>query len=119
MNKKEMIVYGIKNCDTVKKATNWLSAHKIAFEFHDYKTQSISEAKLKDWCAQVGWEVLLNKKGTTWRKLGEKEQSKVIDELSAIAVMKANTSMIKRPVLENKGKVLAVGFDEKKYAEIL
>ena len=110
-------VYGIKNCDTVKKSLNWLTAHKIAFDFHDYKTQSITESKLKAWCAQVGWEVLLNKKGTTWRKLDEKTQASVTDERAAIAVMMANTSIIKRPVIEKKDKVLAVGFDEKLYSE--
>ena len=110
-------VYGIKNCDTVKKATSWLTAHKIAFDFHDYKTQSISEDTLKAWCAQVGWEVLLNKKGTTWRKLDEKTQASVTNEKTAIAVMLAHTSIIKRPVIEKKDKVVAVGFDEKVYIE--
>lgn len=112
-----MIVYGIKNCDTVKKALNWLTSHKIAFEFHDYKTQSITESKLKAWSAQVGWEVLLNKKGTTWRKLDEKTQASVTNEKAAIAVMLANTSAIKRPVIEKKDKVIAFGFDEKLYGE--
>jgi len=110
-----MIVYGIKNCDTVKKALTWLTAHKIAFDFHDYKTQSITESKLKTWAAQVGWEVLLNKKGTTWRKLDEKTQASVTNEKAAIAVMLANTSIIKRPVIEQKNKIMAVGFDEITY----
>ena len=113
----DIIVYGIKNCDTVKKALTWLTTHKIAFDFHDYKTQSITESKLKTWSAQVGWEVLLNKKGTTWRKLDEKTQASVTNEKAAIAVMIANTSIIKRPVIEKKDKVVAVGFDEKLYAE--
>ena len=113
----DTIVYGIKNCDTVKKSLNWLTANKIAFDFHDYKTQSITESKLKAWSAQVGWEVLLNKKGTTWRKLDEKTQASVTNEKAAIAVMMANTSIIKRPVVEKKDKVLAVGFDEKLYIE--
>lgn len=111
------ILYGIKNCDTVKKATTWLTSHQIAFDFHDYKTQSITESKLKAWCAQVGWEVLLNKKGTTWRKLDEQTQASVTNEKAAIAVMLANTSIIKRPVIEKKDKVVAVGFDEKVYGE--
>ena len=111
-----MIVYGIKNCDTVKKALTWLTAHKIAFDFHDYKTQSITESKLKTWAAQVGWEVLLNKKGTTWRKLDEKTQASVTNEKAAIDVMLANTSIIKRPVIEKKDKVIAVGFEEAVYS---
>lgn len=114
-----MIVYGIKNCDTVKKALTWLTAHKIAFDFHDYKTQSITEHKLQAWCAQVGWEVLLNKKGTTWRKLDEQTQATVTNEKAAIAVMMANTSIIKRPVIEKNDKVIAVGFEEKLYREKL
>ncbi|MBC7488160.1 MAG: ArsC family reductase [Cytophagaceae bacterium] len=107
-----LTVYGIKNCDTVKKALTWLTTHKIAFDFHDYKTQSITESKLKAWSDQVGWEVLLNKKGTTWRKLDEKTQASVTNEKAAIAVMLTNTSIIKRPVVEKKDKVVAVGFDE-------
>ncbi len=110
-------VYGIKNCDTVKKSLNWLTAQKLAFDFHDYKTQSITESKLKAWSAQVGWEVLLNKKGTTWRKLDEKIQAGVTNEKAAIAVMLENTSIIKRPVIEKKDKIIAVGFDEKIYSE--
>ena len=112
-----MIVYGIKNCDTVKKATTWLSAHHVDFDFHDYKTQAITESKLKEWCQQVGWEVLLNKKGTTWRKLDEAVQASVTNEKAAIAVMLKNTSIIKRPVIENKDKIVAVGFDEKEYGK--
>lgn len=110
-------VYGIKNCDTVKKSLNWLTAHKLAFDFHDYKTQSITENKLKAWSAQVGWEVLLNRKGTTWRKLDEKTQASVTNEKAAITVMMANASIIKRPVIEKEGQVVAVGFDEKLYVE--
>ena len=110
-------LYGIKNCDTVKKAITWLTARKIAFDFHDYKTQSTTESKLKTWSAQVGWEVLLNKKGTTWRKLDSTIQASVTNEKAAIALMLANTSIIKRPVIEQNNKVLVVGFDEKSYSE--
>jgi arsenate reductase (glutaredoxin) len=112
-----MIVYGIKNCDTVKKALTWLTAHHIAFDFHDYKIKSISESKLKAWSAQVGWETLLNQKGTSWRKLDSTIQASVTNEKAAIAVMLANTSLIKRPVIEKKDQVLAVGFEEKVYDE--
>ncbi|HSZ73159.1 MAG TPA: ArsC family reductase [Cytophagaceae bacterium] len=112
-----MIVYGIKNCDTVKKATTWLNAHHVSFDFYDYKTQAITESKLKAWCAQVGWEVLLNKKGTTWRNLDENTQASVTNEKAAIAVMLHNTSIIKRPVIENKEQIVVVGFDEKTYLQ--
>ena len=112
-----MIVYGIKNCDTVKKAIDWLKKKNIAFEFHDYKTQGISEEKLKEWTKQVSWEILLNKRGTTWKKLDAAVQEKTNNEKAAIAVMRENTSIIKRPVIEKNGKVIAVGFDEKEYSK--
>ncbi|MBX9851034.1 MAG: ArsC family reductase [Cytophagaceae bacterium] len=111
-----MIIYGIKNCDTVKKATDWLKKKNIAFEFHDYKTQGISEEKLKEWTKQVSWEILLNKRGTTWKKLSAAVQGKTNNEKAAVAVMRENTSIIKRPVIEKNGKIIAVGFDEKEYS---
>lgn len=114
-----MIVYGIKNCGTVKKAVNWLDDHNITFDFHDYKKLSVSEDKLEDWSRQLGWEKLINRKGTTWRRLDEEEKEKVNDEAGAIKVMLSNTSMIKRPIIELNGKVVAIGFDEKEYAEKL
>lgn len=113
-----MIVYGIKNCDTVKKTTDWLFKHNLNFEFHDYKSKGITSAQLKEWCKQVGWESLVNKKGTTWRQLDESVQSKITTEKAAIALMIEKTSVIKRPLLESNGKVIAVGFDESKYAKI-
>lgn len=112
-----MIIYGIKNCDTVKKALTWLNEKGVGFEFHDYKKEGVAEEKLKNWCQQVGWEILLNKKGTTWRKLNEAEQVSVTNEATAIKIMMNNTSIIKRPVLEKAGKVLAVGFDEAVWGE--
>lgn len=113
------VVYGIKNCDTVKKALTWLKANNIAFDFHDYKTAGITEAKLKQWSEQVGWESLLNKKGTTWRKLDAKEQAVVVNEAAAIKVLLQHTSMIKRPLVERENKVLALGFKEEEYKEVL
>jgi arsenate reductase (glutaredoxin) len=113
-----MILYGIKNCDTVKKALTWLKAKKIAFDFYDYKTEGITEAKLKTWCQQVGWESLLNKRGTTWRKLDEATQASVNNEAAAIKIMLNNTSIIKRPLVEKSGKVLALGFDEVIYSTL-
>lgn len=111
-----MIVYGIKNCDTVKKALNWLKENNKTFEFHDYKKEGITSEKLQSWSSQVGWEVLLNRKGTTWRKLDEETKNAVVDETHAINVMLTNTSIIKRPVIEKEGRVLAVGFDEASYS---
>jgi Spx/MgsR family transcriptional regulator len=110
-----MIVYGIKNCNTVKSALEWLKKNKVDFEFHDYKSKGISEVKLKDWCRQVGWEALVNKRGTTWRQLDEAIRSSITNEKSAIALMKDKTSMIKRPLIEDNGKIVVLGFDDNEY----
>ena len=112
------ILYGIPNCDTVKKARTWLEKQKIPYEFHDYKKAGISPAKLKQWSAQVGWEILLNKKGTTWKKLDEKVQAAVTNEKAAIKVLSENTSAIKRPLIEKGEKVVVVGFDEESYGKL-
>ncbi|HEY8401473.1 MAG TPA: ArsC family reductase [Cytophagaceae bacterium] len=114
-----MIVYGIKNCDTVKKSLNWLKGNNIAFDFHDYKSKGISESKLKEWCKQVGWESLVNQRGTTWRQLDESVKNAITNESSAIALMQEKTSVIKRPLIEKDGKVLLLGFDEKEYEDKL
>ncbi|HYG21103.1 MAG TPA: ArsC family reductase [Ohtaekwangia sp.] len=108
-------VYGIKNCNTVKRALDWLKMNGVAFEFHDYKVEGVTGAKLKDWSKQVGWETLVNRRGTTWRQLDEGVQSKVTNETSAIALMQEKTSVIKRPLIELDGKVVAVGFDAEAY----
>lgn len=113
-----MIVYGIKNCNTVKNALMWLKKHNIDFEFHDYKSKGITEAKLKDWSKQVGWESLVNKRGTTWRKLDEKTQSSITNQKNAIELMKEKTSVIKRPLIEIDSKVVALGFDESEYKKL-
>ncbi|HEY5825893.1 MAG TPA: ArsC family reductase [Cyclobacteriaceae bacterium] len=110
-----MTLYGIKNCNTVKSAIDWLKKNKVDFEFHDYKTKGVSAAQLKDWSKQVGWESLVNKRGTTWRQLDEAVQKKVTNESAAIALMQEKTSVIKRPLIEEKGKVIALGFDEEEY----
>jgi Spx/MgsR family transcriptional regulator len=114
-----MIVYGIKNCNTVKSAIEWLNKNKVAFEFHDYKKSGITAAQLTEWCKQVGWESLVNKRGTTWRQLDEEAQKKVINEKSAIALMMEKTSVIKRPLIEKNGKVVLLGFDETEYKKRL
>lgn len=110
-----MIVYGIKNCNTVKKGLEWLTKNKVEFEFHDYKKEGITAAKLKEWINQVGWESLVNKKGTTWRQLDENIKNNVTNQKEAIALMTEKTSVIKRPLLELNGKVMALGFDEIEY----
>jgi arsenate reductase (glutaredoxin) len=113
-----MTVYGIKNCNTVKSALKWLTNQNVEFEFHDYKSKGITEAKLRDWSKQVGWESLVNKRGTTWRKLEEIVQKKVTSEAAAINLMKDKTSVIKRPLIEHDGKVIALGFDDVTYQKI-
>lgn len=106
-------IYGIKSCDTMKKAFTWLDAHEVAYDFHDYKKSGIDAATLKSWSKQVGWEVLLNTRGTTWRKLTPAQQSDV-DEAKAIRLMTENPSLIKRPVIA-RGRTLLVGFDPDRY----
>jgi arsenate reductase len=113
-----MIVYGIKNCNTVKTALDWLRANNIEFEFHDYKAKGITPEKLKGWIKQIGWERLVNKKGTTWRQLDDDVKSKITNEVSAVGLMVEKTSVIKRPLMEKDGKVLTLGFDEKEYERI-
>jgi Spx/MgsR family transcriptional regulator len=114
-----MIVYGIKNCNTVKSALDWLKKNDLEFEFHDYKSKGIADAKLRQWIKQVGWESLVNKRGTTWRQLDDSTQSMITNEAAAISLMKEKTSVIKRPLIEIKDKVVTLGFDEGAYAEIL
>jgi arsenate reductase len=106
-------IFGIKNCDTMKKARAWLDAHKVAYAFHDYKAEGVDKATLEGWVKKLGWEVLLNRAGTTFRKLPDADKDG-ITEKKAIALMLAQPSMIKRPVLEAKGK-LTVGFKPETY----
>lgn len=109
-------IYGIRNCDTMKKARAWLEAHEVAHEFHDYKVAGIDRATLEKWAKAVGWEVLLNRAGTTFRKLPDAAKTGLTCA-KAIDLMLEQPSMIKRPVLE-RGKSLVVGFDEKRYSAI-
>jgi Spx/MgsR family transcriptional regulator len=109
-------LYGIKNCDTMKKARAWLTAHGMEYSFHDYKAQGVAEADLRLWASKVGWEVLLNRAGTTFKKLPEKDKAG-ITEKRAIALMLAQPAMIKRPVLDVGGE-LTVGFKPKIYEKI-
>jgi Spx/MgsR family transcriptional regulator len=110
-------IYGIPNCDTIKKARKWLEAHGVEYEFHDYRKLGVPKNKLRNWVKQVGWETVLNKRGTTWRKLDEKTKNN-IDQESAIKIMLDNPSIIKRPVLESD-KVLIIGFKESEYQQLL
>lgn len=96
----------------------WLKKHNVNFEFHDYKTKGIRESQLREWSKQVGWEALVNKRGTTWRQLDEEVQGAVTNEKTAIELMQEKTSIIKRPLIEKDGKVLILGFDEARYEEI-
>lgn len=106
-------LYGIPNCDTVKKARAWLDEHGMAHDFHDFKKQGVPEAALNHWLAQLGWEVLVNRKGTTWRQLDEAARAAVVNAASARAALLAHPSLIKRPVVQWTGQAAAVtvGFD--------
>jgi len=110
-------IHGIKNCDTMKKAFAWLNAHGVAYDFHDYKKLGVSEADISRWSDAAGWEKLLNRAGTTFRKLPEADQRDLTRD-KAIALMVANPSMIKRPVLE-RGGALEIGFKPERYASLL
>ncbi|THV24230.1 ArsC family reductase [Peteryoungia ipomoeae] len=110
-------IYGIKNCDTMKKARTWLDEHGVAHDFHDYKAKGVDAATLDNWIGKVGWEVLLNKAGTTFKKLSD-DQKNGIDAAKAKALMIEQPSMIKRPVLDIDGKLL-VGFKPEIYQQTL
>jgi len=108
-------IFGIKNCDTMKKARAWLDKHGVDYAFHDYKTAGIERAQLEAWCKKLGWETLLNRAGTTFRKLPDKDKNG-LDAKKAIALMLAQPSIIKRPVLDlGRGKLL-VGFAPESYS---
>jgi len=107
-------IYGIKACDTMKKARTWLDDHGVTYAFHDYKAVGIDRASLERWAGQVGWEVLLNRSGTTFRKLADADKAD-LNQDKAIALMLAQPSMIKRPVLDVGGQLL-VGFKPDAYA---
>jgi arsenate reductase len=114
---KRVTIHGIKACDTMKKARDWLDAHGIAYAFHDYKVAGVGRATLESWAQQVGWETLLNRSGTTFRKLSDPDKTD-LTEAKAIGLMLAQPSMIKRPVLDVDGKLI-VGFKPEVYAAAL
>jgi arsenate reductase len=109
-------IYGIRNCDTMKKARAWLDAHGVQHHFHDYKIAGIDRTKLQAWTKIVGWEMLLNRAGTTFRKLPDEAKENIV-ERKAIELMLEHPSLIKRPVLE-RGRTLLVGFKEERYSAI-
>lgn len=113
-----MKVYGIKNCDTVKKTLNWLDQHSVSYEFHDFKKLGVSEEKLRDWSGVTGYEALLNKRGTTWKKLDEETQRSIISAQKAYQLMQEKPSVIKRPVIESGGKLI-LGFDPDRLEKLL
>jgi len=112
-----MKLYGIPNCNTVKKACDWLDANNIAYEFHDFKKQGIDQATINDWLTQYPWEKLINRAGMTWRGLDEATKSSITNNASAILLMQNKTSVIKRPILIKDSKIFALGFDENVYKE--
>lgn len=109
-------IYGIKNCDTMQKAFKWLDARGVAYDFHDYKRAGVTTAQLARWCGAAGWQTVLNRSGTTFRKLPEVDKQELTQE-KAITLMVAHPGMIKRPVLEADGK-LEIGFKPERYATL-
>jgi arsenate reductase len=107
-------IYGIRNCDTMKKAFAWLDARKVAYEFHDYKKAGVPPGKLKTWAEKAGWEKLANTRGPTWRRIPEAQRSP-LTEAKVIALLEANASAIRRPIVE-AGSALLVGFDPDAFA---
>ena len=109
-----MKVYGIKNCNTVKKALDWLGENKIEYEFHDFKKSGISELKIEEWASKLDWESLMNKRGTTWKQLDSTLQLAADSKAEAFKLMQEKTSIIKRPVIETERGIL-LGFDDAAY----
>jgi Spx/MgsR family transcriptional regulator len=109
-------IYGIPNCNSVKKALDFLKKHNATFVFHDFKKEGVTKEQLKHWAESTGWENLMNKKGTTWRALTPEEQSKASLKTGAFDLMQHKTSVIKRPLAEWPGGSVTVGFDEKLFS---
>ena len=114
-----MQLFGIPNCNTVKKARDWLTAHNIAYEFHDFKKNGVTQSLLEAWLNQQPWEKLVNRAGMTWRNLSDAEKAAVIDAPSATKLMLEKSSVIKRPILVQDGKIVCLGFTEAAYKELL
>ncbi|HQZ02693.1 MAG TPA: ArsC family reductase [Thauera sp.] len=113
----QAVIYGIRNCDTMKKTFAWFDGAGVPYQFHDYKTSGTDSAVLARWCEQAGWEALVNKRGTTWRKLAPEQQSPA-DTAAAIALMQAQPSLIRRPLIETSQGDLVLGFDPERLAAV-
>src|SRR3569623_647253 len=112
-------LYGFKNCDAVKKARRWLTEHGVAHRFHDFRSDGLDEKQLIDWVEQLGWEAVLNRRGTSWRTLSDVQREKIVDEASAIAAMLAHPALIKRPVLDTGDGVVRVCYAEADFSALL
>ncbi|RZL65728.1 MAG: ArsC family reductase [Variovorax sp.] len=110
-------LYGIPNCDTVKRARAWLNEQGVTYRFHDFKKEGVPEARLDAWLASPGWEALVNRRGTTWRKLDDDARAAVVDAASARAALLAHPSLIKRPVVEWRNASVTTGFDPDQWRE--
>ena len=113
-----LILYGIPNCNTVKKARDWLENNGVDYTFHDFKKLGVGQQLLENWLGQVPHEKLINRAGLTWRGLDDATKASIIDDDSASALIQAKTSLIKRPIAEKNGKILTLGFDEAAYKEL-
>jgi Spx/MgsR family transcriptional regulator len=111
-------VYGIPNCDIVKKTKDWFDEHHITYHFHNYKTEGIAESILERWCSQKDWQLILNKRSTTWKELTPKEQDTITNKKADIKLMTTANSIIKRPIIEQDENLIAIGFDENTYKKI-
>ena len=105
-----LTVYGISNCDTIKKTLTWLKANQMEFLFHDYKKQGISRETIENWLSQTDWTKLVNKAGTTFKALSDEQKAAIVDSQSALELMLEKPSLIKRPVIENSGKIVKIGW---------
>lgn len=114
-----MKLYGIPNCNTVKKARIWLDENNIRYAFHDFKKLGITQETINNWLTQQPWEKLINRAGMTWRKLSDETKASITDNASASALMIEKTSVIKRPILEKEGEIFCLGFNETIYNKIL
>lgn len=112
-------LYGIPNCNTVKKARDWLESNRIAYEFHDFKKHGVTQQLLENWLTQLPFDKLINRAGLTWRGLDDNAKANIVDNASAITLMQAKTSLIKRPIIEKNGKILCLGFIEATYKKEL
>ena len=114
-----MVVYGIPNCNTVKKALDWLKANQIDFEFHDFKKKGVTAEKLTEWFNAFGWEKVINKNGLTFKKLTKEQQAEINSPDKVINYLMQNTSAIKRPIVEQNDKPILISFNEQNYQEVL